>query len=118
MRIVVGADHRGFQMKNAIADSLRAAGHDVTDVGTDSAESVDYPDIAVVIAIFATAVISMFVAVRVIGPVRLATFLCLEPVTAIFVAVVALGEHLKGGQWLGVALIGFALLMASRRPGR
>ena len=50
MRIVVGADHRGFQMKNAIADSLRAAGHDVTDVGTDSAESVDYPDIAVAIA--------------------------------------------------------------------
>ena len=50
MRIVVGADHRGFQMKNAIADFLRAAGHDVTDVGTDSAESVDYPDIAVAIA--------------------------------------------------------------------
>ncbi len=72
--------------------------------------------IAVVIAIFATAVISMFVAVRIIGPVRLATFLCLEPVTAIFVAVLVLGEHLKGGQWLGVVLVGFALLVASRRP--
>ncbi len=47
MRIVVGADHRGFQMKNAIADFLRAEGHDVTDVGTNSAEPVDYPDIAV-----------------------------------------------------------------------
>ena len=72
--------------------------------------------IAVVVAIFATAVLSMFVAVRLIGPVRLATFLCLEPVTAIFVAVLALAEHLKGGQWLGVALIGIALLIAGRRP--
>ncbi len=47
MRIVVGADHRGFEMKNAIAGFLRTEGHDVTDVGTDSAEPVDYPDIAV-----------------------------------------------------------------------
>ncbi len=47
MRIVVGADHRGFQMKNAVADFLRSAGHNVSDVGTHSAESVDYPDIAV-----------------------------------------------------------------------
>jgi ribose 5-phosphate isomerase B len=46
MRIVVGADHRGFQLKNAIADLLRAEGHEVTDAGTNSAESVDYPDIA------------------------------------------------------------------------
>jgi ribose 5-phosphate isomerase B len=46
MRIVVGADHRGFQLKNAIADYLRAQGHDVVDVGTNSADSVDYPDIA------------------------------------------------------------------------
>ena len=50
MRIVVGADHRGFQMKNAIADFLRTDGHDVSDVGTDSEESVDYPDIAVALA--------------------------------------------------------------------
>jgi drug/metabolite transporter (DMT)-like permease len=72
--------------------------------------------IAIVIAVFATAVVSMFAAVRLIGPVRLATFLCLEPVTAIFVAVLVLGEHLKGGQWLGVALVGIALLVAARRP--
>ena len=50
MRIVVGADHRGFQMKNAIAGFLRTNGHDVTDVGTDSTESVDCPDIAVALA--------------------------------------------------------------------
>ncbi|NIU41659.1 MAG: EamA family transporter [Gammaproteobacteria bacterium] len=71
--------------------------------------------IAVVIAVFATAVITMFVAVRLIGPVRLATFLCLEPVMAIFIAVLALDEHLKSGQWLGVGLVGLALLLASRR---
>ena len=72
--------------------------------------------IAIILAIFAAAVVAMFVAVKIIGPVRSATFLCLEPVTAIVVAVVALGEHLKGGQWLGVTLVGIALLIASRRP--
>lgn len=70
----------------------------------------------VIIAIFATAVITMFIAVKSIGPVRSATFLCLEPVTAIAVAVVALGEQLEIGQWFGVALVGTALLIASRRP--
>ena len=47
MRVVVGADHRGFEMKDALAAALRHDGHDVVDVGTNSAESVDYPDIAV-----------------------------------------------------------------------
>lgn len=69
-----------------------------------------------IIAIFATAVITMFIAVKAIGPVRSATFLCLEPVTAIVIAVLALDERLHTGQWLGVALVGAALLIASRRP--
>jgi RpiB/LacA/LacB family sugar-phosphate isomerase len=47
MRVVVGADHRGFEMKDALAAALRADGHDIIDVGTNGAESVDYPDIAV-----------------------------------------------------------------------
>jgi len=72
--------------------------------------------VGAVIAMFAVAVIAMFAAVRLIGPVRVATCLCLEPVTAIFVAVLVLGEHLKGGQWLGVALVGVALLITARRP--
>lgn len=72
--------------------------------------------VAAVIAIFAVAVISMFAAVRLIGPVRVATCLCLEPVTAILGAVMILGEHLKGGQWLGVVLVGAALLITARRP--
>ncbi len=46
MRIVVGADHRGYQMKDEIAAALRRAGHPVLDVGTNSADSVDYPDYA------------------------------------------------------------------------
>ncbi|HUF52703.1 MAG TPA: ribose 5-phosphate isomerase B [Dehalococcoidia bacterium] len=46
MRIVVGADHRGFELKNQVADYLRAQDHDVIDIGTNSTESVDYPDIA------------------------------------------------------------------------
>jgi drug/metabolite transporter (DMT)-like permease len=72
--------------------------------------------IAVIIAIFATAVIAMLVGVKLIGPVRSATLLCLEPITAIFVAVLVLDEHLEAGQWLGAALVGVAMLMASRRP--
>jgi ribose 5-phosphate isomerase B len=46
MRVVVGADHRGYHLKEEIAAALRSQGHEVLDVGTDSAEPVDYPDIA------------------------------------------------------------------------
>ena len=44
MRLVVGSDHAGFELKQEVADHLRAAGHEVEDVGTDSTASVDYPD--------------------------------------------------------------------------
>ncbi len=46
MRIVVGADHRGYELKNEIAAALKQAGHETLDVGTHSADSVDYPDYA------------------------------------------------------------------------
>ena len=46
MRLVVGADHAGFLLKQTIADTLRADGHDVLDVGTTSTDPVDYPDFA------------------------------------------------------------------------
>ena len=46
MRIVVGADHRGYELKDEIAAALKQAGHEVLDVGTHSAHSVDYPDYA------------------------------------------------------------------------
>ena len=44
MRIVVGSDHGGFGLKEAVVEHLAASGHDVQDVGTATAESVDYPD--------------------------------------------------------------------------
>lgn len=46
MRVVVGGDHAGFALKGPVVDALRAWGHDVIDVGTHSAEPVDFPDIA------------------------------------------------------------------------
>src|SRR5438128_7958276 len=49
MRIVVGADHRGYELKNALAASLRENGYDVLDVGTNGPDSVDYPDIALAV---------------------------------------------------------------------
>lgn len=46
MRIVVGADHAGFELKNMLAADLRHRGHEVIDAGTTSADPVDYPDFA------------------------------------------------------------------------
>ncbi len=46
MRIVIGSDHAGYELKRAMAPVLRAGGHDLVDVGTDSGQSVDYPDFA------------------------------------------------------------------------
>lgn len=46
MRIAVGADHAGFDLKQIIAADLRQRGHEVIDKGTDSTEAVDYPDFA------------------------------------------------------------------------
>jgi len=46
MRIVVGADHAGFELKQILAAYLRDRGHEVIDKGTDSTDAVDYPDFA------------------------------------------------------------------------
>ena len=45
MKIAIGADHAGFLLKQHLVETLRALGHDVDDHGTDSEESVDYPEI-------------------------------------------------------------------------
>ncbi|HEX5606067.1 MAG TPA: ribose 5-phosphate isomerase B [Candidatus Binatia bacterium] len=50
MRIVVGADHAGFEMKQIIANYLRHIGHEVVDIGTNSDSPVDYPDFAEALA--------------------------------------------------------------------
>jgi ribose 5-phosphate isomerase B len=44
MRVAVGADHRGFALKEELKAWLAARGHEVLDYGTDSTERVDYPD--------------------------------------------------------------------------
>jgi ribose 5-phosphate isomerase B len=46
MKISVGADHAGFALKEHIREVLVRAGHQVSDLGTHSTESVDYPDYA------------------------------------------------------------------------
>ncbi|EHN11416.1 Ribose 5-phosphate isomerase B [Patulibacter medicamentivorans] len=46
MRIVVASDHAGFALKEHVKATLDAGGHQVTDVGTTSAESTDYPSYA------------------------------------------------------------------------
>ncbi|TDI55355.1 MAG: ribose 5-phosphate isomerase B [Acidobacteria bacterium] len=44
MRVVIGSDHAGFELKTLLVSHLESAGHVVLDVGTDSEEPVDYPD--------------------------------------------------------------------------
>ena len=46
MKIALGSDHRGFEVKRRIAAVLQQLGHEVEDVGPHSKESVDYPDYA------------------------------------------------------------------------
>jgi ribose 5-phosphate isomerase B len=44
MKIAVGCDHGGFPLKQVVIDAVIAAGHEVIDVGTWSADAVDFPD--------------------------------------------------------------------------
>ena len=46
MKLVIGSDHAGFQLKVAIGDLLRSLGHDVLDVGAFNENPSDYPDFA------------------------------------------------------------------------
>jgi len=46
MRIAVGSDHAGFHLKEHVKTVLVAAGHEIVDVGTETAASVDYPGFA------------------------------------------------------------------------
>ena len=50
MKVVIGSDHAGFEMKQLLAQDLAALGHTVTDVGTNSTAPVDYPDFAAALA--------------------------------------------------------------------
>ena len=48
--IAIGADHGGFELKGVLSEHLRAAGYQLTDVGTSSREAVDYPVFARAVA--------------------------------------------------------------------
>lgn len=49
-RVAIGADHGGFELKEGLKTQIRELGYEVLDCGTDSTESVDYPDIALSVA--------------------------------------------------------------------
>ena len=46
MRVVIGSDHAGFELKKALIGLIRDLGHEALNVGTDGPEPVDYPDFA------------------------------------------------------------------------
>lgn len=50
MRISIGADHRGYQLKERLVPWLKSQGYEVTDEGAGTTDSVDYPDYAAKVA--------------------------------------------------------------------
>ncbi len=50
MKIAIGADHAGVELKDHLADMLRRQGHEIADQGTHGTDSVDYPDFAAKVA--------------------------------------------------------------------
>ena len=50
MKIAIACDHGGLNLKNKIIDHVKAAGHEVKDFGTNTADSCDYPDFALLAA--------------------------------------------------------------------
>ena len=46
MKIAIAADHGGFELKDSMVEYIKTLGHEVVDLGTNSADSVDYPDYA------------------------------------------------------------------------
>ncbi len=50
MKIVIGADHGGYELKERLKEVILSVGHEVNDVGCFSLASVDYPDIAMAVA--------------------------------------------------------------------
>lgn len=45
-KIAIAADHAGFELKSVLVAELKQSDHEVIDLGTNSTESVDYPDFA------------------------------------------------------------------------
>src|SRR5262249_54627776 len=51
MKITIGSDHAGFELKTLLIAYLHELGHELVDVGTDSTRPVDYPDYAEAVAL-------------------------------------------------------------------
>jgi len=49
MRVAIGSDHAGYEMKSFLIPVLRKRGHEVLDLGTDSTESIDYPPFCIAV---------------------------------------------------------------------
>lgn len=50
MKIALGCDHAGFEVKDNVIKSIQSAGHEYVDFGTSDTSSCDYPDFAVKVA--------------------------------------------------------------------
>jgi len=55
VRVALGSDHRGLELKREVANILRQAGHKVDDLGTHGEGPVDYPDVAAAVGKAVTA---------------------------------------------------------------
>ena len=92
MKIAIGSDHRGFEIKQKLVELVRGLGHDVADAGPPDTQSVDYPDYAFQVAemvatqsaqrgvLICGTGIGMSIAANKVPGIRAA--LCLDPVTA------------------------------------
>ena len=49
MRVVIGSDHGGYELKNELAGLIRELGHELIDFGTHGPDPVDYPDFALLV---------------------------------------------------------------------
>jgi ribose 5-phosphate isomerase B len=101
MRLAIASDHAAFALKSELAEWLRAAGHDVADLGPDSSASVDYPDFGYALAAHVASGIGISIAVNRHPGCRAA--LVSEPLSARLARehndanVIALGARLTGG---------------------
>jgi RpiB/LacA/LacB family sugar-phosphate isomerase len=50
VRVAIGADHAGYELKEELASRIAASGHSVLDLGTHGTDPVDYPDYAEAVA--------------------------------------------------------------------
>src|SRR6266542_1035933 len=50
MKVAIGNDHRGFQVKRKVAELVQRLGHEIVDLGASSEEASDYPDFALQVA--------------------------------------------------------------------